>query len=111
MAGLPGARSTAAPPAALMLVGLQGSGKTTTAGKLALYLRKQGRTPYLVPADVQRPAAIDQLKILGRQIQVPVYDTKPEQDPVTIARYADIYPLFQDTYRGLEPIYARISES
>jgi signal recognition particle subunit SRP54 len=79
---------SAAPPAAMMLVGLQGSGKTTTAGKLALYLRQQGRTPYLVPADVQRPAAIDQLKILAGQIQVPVFDTKPEQDPVTIVREA-----------------------
>ena len=79
---------SAAPPAALMLVGLQGSGKTTTAGKLALYLRKQGRNPYLVPADVQRPAAIDQLKILANQIQVPVFDTRPEQDPVTIVREA-----------------------
>jgi len=78
----------AAPPAAVMLVGLQGSGKTTTAGKLALYLRKQGRSPYLVPADVQRPAAIDQLKILAGQIQVPVFDTRPEQNPVEICREA-----------------------
>ena len=79
---------SAAPPAAMMLVGLQGSGKTTTAGKLALFLRKQGRTPYLVPADVQRPAAIDQLKILAGQIQVPVFDTQPGQDPVAIVREA-----------------------
>ena len=78
----------AAPPAGLMLVGLQGSGKTTTAGKLALLLRKQGRSPYLVPADVQRPAAIDQLKILAGQIQVPVHDTQPGQDPVSICREA-----------------------
>jgi len=60
-------------PFAIMLVGLQGSGKTTTAGKLALFLRKQGRNPYLVPADVYRPAAIEQLKKLGSQLQVPVY--------------------------------------
>ena len=52
-------------PVSLMLVGLQGSGKTTTAGKLAVFLRKTGRKPYLVPADVYRPAAIDQLKKLG----------------------------------------------
>ena len=56
-----------------MLVGLQGSGKTTTAAKLARYLRKQGRHPYLVPADIYRPAAVDQLKKLGSQIDVPVY--------------------------------------
>ena len=57
----------------ILLAGLQGSGKTTTAGKLALHLRKQGRKPGLVAADLQRPAAIDQLEQLGKQIQVPVY--------------------------------------
>jgi signal recognition particle subunit SRP54 len=66
-----------------MLVGLQGSGKTTTAGKLARFLRKQGRKPYLVPADVYRPAAVDQLKKLGLEIDAPVYPTdtalKPEE--------------------------------
>ena len=70
-------------PLKIMLVGLQGSGKTTTAGKLAVYLRKQGRHPYLVPADVYRPAAIDQLNKLGAQIGIPVYSSdkkhKPEQ--------------------------------
>lgn len=69
-------------PFALMLVGLQGSGKTTTAGKLAKYLRKQGRNPFLVPADIYRPAAIEQLKKLGSQLGVPVYSAdnnlKPE---------------------------------
>jgi signal recognition particle subunit SRP54 len=59
----------------ILLAGLQGSGKTTTAGKLALHLRKQGRKPGLVAADLQRPAAIDQLEQLGNQIQVPVYRT------------------------------------
>ncbi len=70
-------------PLKIMLVGLQGSGKTTTAGKLAVYLRKQGRNPYLVPADVYRPAAVDQLNKLGAQIGIPVHSTdkklKPEQ--------------------------------
>jgi signal recognition particle subunit SRP54 len=70
-------------PFTLMLVGLQGSGKTTTAGKLAQHLRTRGRNPYLVPADVYRPAAIEQLKKLGSQLGVPVYqdddDSKPEE--------------------------------
>ena len=60
-------------PSVIMLCGLQGSGKTTTAGKLALTLRERGRRPLLVAADLQRPAAVDQLKVLGQQIQVPVY--------------------------------------
>lgn len=68
-------------PYSLMLVGLQGSGKTTTAAKLASYLRKQGRHPYLVPADIYRPAAVDQLKKLGLQIDVPVYQTEKGQTP------------------------------
>jgi signal recognition particle subunit SRP54 len=72
------------PPAAVMLVGLQGSGKTTTAGKLSILLRKMGRRPFLVPADVYRPAAIDQLKTIGDQVQVPVFGSSPEQDPVQI---------------------------
>jgi len=73
------------PPVALMLVGLQGSGKTTTAGKLARRLKSQGRQPYLVPADVQRPAAIEQLKRLGADIGVDVYPTQADQNPVAIA--------------------------
>lgn len=72
---------TGNPPHTIMLVGLQGSGKTTTAAKLAYYLRKQGRHPCLVPADIYRPAAIDQLKRLGSQIDVPVYPSSPEQKP------------------------------
>jgi signal recognition particle subunit SRP54 len=65
----------------ILLAGLQGSGKTTTAAKLALHLRQQGRKPGLVAADLQRPAAIDQLEQLGKQIQVPVYRTETK-DPV-----------------------------
>ena len=75
-------------PASIMLVGLQGSGKTTTAGKLAVYLRKEGRKPYLVPVDVHRPAAIDQLQKLGGQLSVPVFDSKTDMQPVNIARQA-----------------------
>ncbi|MCD4778663.1 MAG: signal recognition particle protein [Desulfobacterales bacterium] len=77
-------------PASIMLVGLQGSGKTTTAGKLAVFLRKKGKKPYLVPADVYRPAAIDQLKKLGEQLSVPVYSSTVEMDPVQICRDARI---------------------
>ena len=77
-------RLTGRPPFAVMLVGLQGSGKTTTAAKLALQLRRQGRNPYLVPADVYRPAAIDQLKKLGAQLNVPVYESKGDQKPEDI---------------------------
>jgi len=68
---------TGQPPQVLMMVGLQGSGKTTTSAKLALDLKKRGKRPFLVPADVQRPAAIEQLKRLGEQIKVPVFDTDP----------------------------------
>jgi signal recognition particle subunit SRP54 len=64
-------------PTAIMLCGLQGSGKTTTAGKLALTLRDRGRKPLLVAADLQRPAAVDQLIVLGEQISVPVYSERP----------------------------------
>lgn len=71
-------------PHVLMMVGLQGAGKTTTAGKLARMLRKSGKKPLLVPADVQRPAAIEQLKTLGRQLDVPVHDSNPGGDPVDI---------------------------
>jgi signal recognition particle subunit SRP54 len=75
-------------PAVIMLVGLQGSGKTTTAGKVALMLKGKGRHPYLVPADVNRPAAIHQLQILGKQVEVPVHPSTTEQDPVAICREA-----------------------
>jgi len=69
------------PPTTILLAGLQGSGKTTTAGKLALLLQKEGKKPALVAADLQRPAAIEQLIQLGSQVQVPVY-AEERQDPV-----------------------------
>ncbi len=76
----------AAPPAVMMLVGLQGSGKTTTAGKIALYLRDQRkRSPLLVPADVYRPAAIEQLKVLADKLGVPAFASTTDMDPVEIA--------------------------
>jgi len=75
-------------PISIMLVGLQGSGKTTTTGKLAVYLRKKGRKPYLVPADIYRPAAIDQLNKLGDQLTVPVFPSNQEMDPVKICQEA-----------------------
>jgi signal recognition particle subunit SRP54 len=78
-----------APPAVIMMVGLQGSGKTTTIAKLARYLKKeQKRSPYLVPADVYRPAAIEQLKILGQELALPVYDANAQMSPVEICRDA-----------------------
>jgi signal recognition particle subunit SRP54 len=73
------------PPTTILLAGLQGSGKTTAAAKLALLLRKEGRSPALVAADLQRPAAIDQLEQLGRQIQIPVY-AEERSDPVKAVR-------------------------
>ena len=74
-----------APPSVIMLVGLQGSGKTTQAGKLALRLKEQGRRTLLVAADVYRPAAIAQLQTLGKQIDLPVFEAG-QGDPVKIAR-------------------------
>lgn len=76
------------PPTVIMLVGLQGAGKTTSAGKLALSLRKQGKKPLLVAADVQRPAAIDQLETLGKQLSIPVFADRESKDPVRIAKEA-----------------------
>jgi len=76
------------PPIPVMLVGLQGSGKTTTAAKLGKFLKDKGRKPYLVPADVRRPAAIEQLKKLGEQLSIPVYPSDPQESPVTICRKA-----------------------
>lgn len=78
----------ARPPVPVMLCGLQGAGKTTTCGKLALKLRTEKRNPLLVPADVYRPAAIAQLKTVGGQIDVPVFDSRADQDPVEICRQA-----------------------
>jgi signal recognition particle subunit SRP54 len=74
-------------PTIIMLCGLQGSGKTTTAGKLALTLRDRGRSPLMVAADLQRPAAVDQLKVLGEQISVPVY-SEAESTPLDVCKNA-----------------------
>ncbi|MDY0133102.1 MAG: signal recognition particle protein [Desulforegulaceae bacterium] len=68
-------------PLSIMLVGLQGAGKTTTAGKLGLHLRKKGLKPYLVPADVYRPAAVDQLQKVGIEVDIPVYPTSKGDKP------------------------------
>lgn len=76
------------PPTIIMLVGLQGSGKTTTAGKLANLLRKQGKKPLLVACDVYRPAAIKQLQVVGGQLNIPVYANENSKDVVKIARQA-----------------------
>ena len=75
-------------PAVILVSGLQGSGKTTFTGKLALRLKKQGLTPLLAACDVYRPAAIDQLKVLGGQIEVPVYSEPGNNDPVAVATAA-----------------------
>ena len=76
------------PPTIIMLVGLQGSGKTTTAGKLANLFRKQGKKPLLVACDVYRPAAIKQLQVVGKQLNIPVYANETSKDIVHIARQA-----------------------
>lgn len=76
------------PPTVIMLVGLQGSGKTTTAGKLANLLRKQGKKPLLVACDVYRPAAIKQLQVVGAQLNIPVFANETSKDVVHIAKQA-----------------------
>ena len=84
---------SARPPVVILLVGLNGSGKTTTAGKLARYLTlERKRTPYLIPADTFRPAAIDQLTILAQELGVPVYPTPNDGsalDPIVVAQAGD----------------------
>ncbi len=75
-------------PSCIMMVGLHGSGKTTSSGKLARLLHKQARTPLLVAADVYRPAAMDQLETLGKQLDLPVFVRKGETDVLKIARDA-----------------------
>ncbi len=75
-------------PVTILMAGLQGSGKTTTSGKLAKMLQGKGRKPYLVPADVYRPAAIEQLTILGEQLGVPVHPSSTDMKPVDICRQA-----------------------
>jgi signal recognition particle subunit SRP54 len=75
-------------PSVIMMVGLQGSGKTTTSGKLAMHLKSRGRRPLLVPADVYRPAAIDQLRIVANNVKVPFYEIGDNRNPIEIARKA-----------------------
>ena len=74
-----------APPTVIMLVGLQGSGKTSTAAKLARRLARQGRSPLLAACDLYRPAAVDQLRVLGKQVRVPVHFQEGATDPVSVA--------------------------
>lgn len=76
------------PPTIIMLVGLQGSGKTTTAGKLANLFRKEGKKPLLVACDVYRPAAIKQLQVVGSQLNIPVFANENSKDVVRIAKQA-----------------------
>lgn len=76
------------PPTVFMMVGLQGSGKTTTSGKLASLLRKQGKSPLLVACDVYRPAAIKQLQVVGGQLNIPVFTLENNMNPVEIAKEA-----------------------
>jgi signal recognition particle subunit SRP54 len=86
-------------PAVVMMVGLQGSGKTTTSGKLAMHLASRGRRPLLVPCDVYRPAAIDQLRIVANNVKVPFFELGDDRDPLSIARRAvtDARTLLYDT--------------
>jgi signal recognition particle subunit SRP54 len=79
-------RFASRPPSIFLLVGLQGSGKTTTAAKLGLWLKKSGRYPYLVPADVYRPAAVEQLEKVGQSVGLKVYAHDGSQSPIEIAR-------------------------
>jgi signal recognition particle subunit SRP54 len=85
-------------PAVIMMAGLQGSGKTTTSGKLALHLKNRGRRPLLVPCDVYRPAAIDQLRIVANNVKVPFFEIGDNRDPVRIAKDAirDAHTLLHD---------------
>lgn len=81
------------PPTIIMLVGLQGSGKTTTSGKLANIIRKQGKKPLLVACDVYRPAAIKQLQVVGKQLDIPVYVNENTKDVKIIAKQAISYAM------------------
>ena len=86
------------PPTVIMMVGLQGSGKTTTAGKLANILRKDGKKPLLVACDVYRPAAIKQLQVLGAQLNIPVFADENSKDVVNISR------------RAIEQAYSKLND-
>lgn len=92
--------SASRPPQILMMVGLNGAGKTTHSGKLALHMRKAGRNPLMVAADVYRPAAVKQLQSLGRQIDIPVYDEGTDKSPVDISRNAVKFAI----ERGHDPV-------
>ena len=81
-----GLKLSSVPPTVVMMVGLQGSGKTTTAAKLARKLKLEGRQTRLIACDVYRPAAIDQLETLGQQLDIPVYADRSTQDVVKIAK-------------------------
>src|SRR3981189_524338 len=83
-----GLQATTKRPRVILLLGLQGAGKTTTAGKLAMWLTKQGRHPLLVSTDVKRPAAIQQLNVVGQKAALRVHDPAGETDPVARARGA-----------------------
>ena len=87
------------PPTIIMMVGLQGSGKTTTTGKLANILRKQGKKPLLVACDVYRPAAIKQLQVVGAQLNIPVYAEENTKDVVRISRNA-----IEEAYKKLNDV-------
>lgn len=76
------------PPIAIMLVGLHGCGKTTTAAKLAVYFKERNRLPYLVPADIYRPAAIQQLQVMAKESRIEFYESSPEQSPLEICQGA-----------------------
>ncbi|MCS6831202.1 MAG: signal recognition particle protein [bacterium] len=93
--GAEGIRFAPKPPTVILLCGLQGSGKTTTAAKLALWLRKQGRRPLLVAADVHRPAAVQQLKVLGQNLQIPVFAIDNSKNAVRIAHESLQYAVQQ----------------
>lgn len=84
-------------PAVIMLVGLQGAGKTTSAAKIANLLRRNKHRPYLVPTDIYRPAAIDQLQVLARELDMPVYPSTQAMDPVEISRNAVVAAREADT--------------
>lgn len=80
------------PPTIILMCGLQGAGKTTMCGKLAKMLKKQGKKPLLVACDIYRPAAINQLKVVGKSVDVEVYDegtSKPEKTAVNALKYAE----------------------
>ena len=79
------------PPTVIMMVGLQGAGKTTSAGKLGLALKKQGKRPLLAACDIYRPAAIKQLQVVGKQLDIPVFTMEPGADAVTIAKESLAY--------------------